>query len=578
MKEFIVNLKKSWKYVRDQKAKLIKYALCNLVSIVISVALPIMSAQVIVQLTSNLFDQLLWTITILFLCESISYAVGYFAQYYSQVVYREGFSNLQTELGREILKIENQCLDTNSTGLFIQRLTGDTGEMINIYNILNRYLSNLITNIGILGAIYIIHPALFCYTLCSIVLLFIHAKFWTKRMNGIDRKYRKDNEKVSGFVSELVRGIRDIKMLHAEEGFIDELKTKVKQTNQRRYQLGTTTRRFHFSSNVLSSLYRFGLIFIMVFMIQKDWLAVAGALVVDNYSYRVTSVIHSLGLLLEGIKSFNLSSRRVFDLIESEEFTKEHFGPKHLDHIDGDFAFENVTFHYGSADHEVLKKINFKVHANETVAFVGKSGAGKTTIFNLLCKMYEPTSGKISIDGHDIRELDCETIRGNITIISQQPYIFNLSIRENLRLIKDDLTEEEMIEACKMACLDDFIMSLPDKYDTIIGEGGINLSGGERQRLAIARAFIQKTEIILFDEATSALDNETQARIQQAIEHLKQDYTILIIAHRLSTIIHSDRILFLNDGKIEMQGTHEELLKKSKAYRELYEAEWKENE
>lgn len=177
------------------------------------------------------------------------------------------------------------------------------------------------------------------------------------------------------------------------------------------------------------------------------------------------------------------------------------------------------------------------------------------------------------MDGVDIKKLDKDTIRGNITIVSQNPYIFNMSIKDNLKLVKKDLTEEEMIEACKLACLDEYISSLPNKYDTIVGEGGVNLSGGEKQRLAIARAFLQKTEIILFDEASSALDNETQAKIQKAIDNLQKDYTILMIAHRLSTIQNADRILLLDDGRIKAEGTHKELLKNSNLYRNLYEKE-----
>jgi ABC-type multidrug transport system fused ATPase/permease subunit len=187
--------------------------------------------------------------------------------------------------------------------------------------------------------------------------------------------------------------------------------------------------------------------------------------------------------------------------------------------------------------------------------------------------MYDNYTGKITIDGIDIRELDKDSIRGNITIISQDPYIFNMSIRDNLKLVKSDITEEEMINACKIACLDDYINELPDKYDSLIGEGGINLSGGQKQRLAIARALIQNTQIILFDEATSALDNETQSQIQKAIDNMRDDYTILIIAHRLSTIKNADRILFLEDGKIVASGVHDKLLKTSKSYKKLYESE-----
>ena len=222
----------------------------------------------------------------------------------------------------------------------------------------------------------------------------------------------------------------------------------------------------------------------------------------------------------------------------------------------------NSTFKNGKVLREGVK-----------TAIVGKSGVGKTTIFNLLCKMYDIESGEIKIDGINIEELSREAIRDNITIISQNPYIFNVSIRDNLRLVKENLKEDEMIEACKLACLDDFIEELPDGYDTIVGEGGISLSGGQRQRLAIARALVQKTRIILFDEATSALDNVTQTKIQQAIDNLQGEYTILIIAHRLSTIINSDRILFLDDGEIKAEGSHNELLKSCKEYKKLYDAE-----
>lgn len=204
---------------------------------------------------------------------------------------------------------------------------------------------------------------------------------------------------------------------------------------------------------------------------------------------------------------------------------------------------------------------------------LGKVGAGKTTIFNLLCKMYNVQSGEILIDGINLKELDKDSIRGNITIISQNPYIFNMSIKDNLRLVKENLTDQEMKDACKAACLESFIKELPDGYDTIIGEGGVNLSGGQKQRLAIARALVQKTEIILFDEATSALDNQIQKKIQQAIENMKNEYTILIIAHRLSTIVNADRILYLKNGKIEAQGTHQELLKTCEKYKKLYESE-----
>lgn len=217
--------------------------------------------------------------------------------------------------------------------------------------------------------------------------------------------------------------------------------------------------------------------------------------------------------------------------------------------------------------------MSFEVEANKTVAFVGKSGAGKTTIFNLISKLYDADSGEIILDKYNIKDLDRDSIRGNLSIISQNPYIYNMSIRENLQIIKTDATEKDIKKACKMACLHDFVMTLKDGYDTIVGEGGVTLSGGQKQRLAIARAFLLKTKIILFDEATSALDNETQKEITKAIENMKGDYTVLIIAHRLSTVQNADKIFVIDNGKVVDSGTRNYLLKNCKVFKKLYETE-----
>lgn len=571
MKELCSNLKFAWNYTKDQKKKLILYIFCNIVNIIISIFVPILSAKIIVDLTSNKLNQVLLICLVILAVEIIRNTINYFIRYSSQIIYRESFKKIQIHLGEEILKIENKCLDSNSSGVFIQRLTNDTSKIADIFNVLNIYLTNIITDIGIFGAIFIINKLVFLYLLITIIVIYFIEQKRAVKINELDKLYRKKHERVSGFVGELVRGCRDIKMLNAEKSFMKELKSKLVDLNDERYNMGKSDRNYVFIISCLFDIFDTGMLFLLVGLITVNELTIASALVVHNYMERVKSIVNYGSMLLEKVKDFNLSSTRIFSIINSDEFKKETFGNEHIDKVEGNFEFKNVSFSY--EDEKVLNNINFKVNANETVAFVGKSGAGKSTIFNLLCKMYEVTEGTITIDGININKLDKETIRGNITIISQSPYIFNLSIRDNLKLVKDDMTEEEMKEACKLACLDDFIENLPNGYDTIIGEGGINLSGGQRQRLAIARALIQKTEIILFDEATSALDNETQSKIQQAIDNMKKEYTILIIAHRLSTVVNSDRILFLNNGKIESVGTHEELLKNNKNYKLLYEAE-----
>ena len=572
MKEFYNNLQFAWQYAKDQKKKLLTYIFCNIVTIIISIIVPILSAQIIVKLTDNEFYQVLCISLIILVVELSRNICNYFARLFSQVIYRETFTKIQSSLGTEILKLENKTIDKNSSGVFIQRLTNDTSKIADIFNVLNMYLSNIITDIGIFVAVFIINKIAFLYLLIMIFIIYFVEKRRITNYNEQDKIFRQKNEKVSGFVGELVRGVRDIKMLNAEKSFMNELNSKVIDLNKQRYSMMKTDRNYSFMRGCLIDLFDTGLIFLLVILIIKKELLITNAIIIHNYMNRVTSIVNFASVLFERIKDFNLSSSRIFSIIKSDEFSKEAFGQKHMDKVNGDFEFKNVTFSYDD-EKEVLNNLSFKVKANETVAFVGKSGVGKSTIFSLLCKMYDIKEGTITIDGINIKELDRETIRGNITIISQNPYIFNMSIKDNLKLVKDDVTEEEVIKACKMACLHDFIDSLPEKYDTIVGEGGISLSGGQRQRLAIARAFVQKTEIILFDEATSALDNETQSKIQEAINNLQKEYTILIIAHRLSTVVNCDRILFLNNGQIEAEGTHEQLLRKSKEYKHLYESE-----
>ena len=574
MKEFLKNIKKAWKYGKNQKKYIIGYIAFNVVFIFINLFVPILSAKIIVSLTSNQFEQVLFIGLVILIVEILRNTAYYATSYFRHRIFRETFNEIEISLGTEILKIENSCLDENGSGLFIQRLTNDASKVADIFVVLNVYLTNIVTNIGIFLAVFIISKIMFLYIVIMITTIFIVEKKRITIVNQKDKAYRKEHEKLSGFVGELVHGAHDIKMLNAEKSFIKELGKRITHLNQEKYNMNSINRNYQFITGTLRDLFDAGSIFTSILLIAQGNLTIANALVVHNYMGNLASIVFYISEFLEKVKDFNLSSERIFSIIDSKEFPKEKFGKKQLKKIHGDFEFKNVCFGY-KPEQLTIKNMSFKIKANSTVAFVGKSGAGKSTVFSLLCKMYDINSGDITIDGISIKELDKDSIRGNITIISQNPYIFNMSIKENLRLVKENLTDEEMIEACKTACLDEFVNSLPEGYDTMIGEGGINLSGGERQRLAIARALVQKTEIILFDEATSALDNETQSSIKQAIDNMKNEYTILIIAHRLSTVINSNKILLVEDGTIVDEGTHEELLKNSKTYHQLYDAELK---
>lgn len=572
MKEFFSNLKFSYKYVKEQKRYLVEFIICQLLLVVVSVIVPIISANIIIYLTNSLLNQLILLVVVLTVIEMVRNFLSYFARKSMQILFRETYAKLQIEIGANILTLTNQTIDDNGSGVFIQRITGDTSRIADIFEYLCSTLASIITDIGIFSAVMIINVYAGIYLIVMMLILYFIENIRTKKRNEADKLLRKEREKASGFISELVRGVRDIKMLYAEDSFMKRFSEIITDLNGMSYKMSATNRNYNLLRGSVNDALDFVFMCLLCYLIYIGELTASLALVVYNYSNRTGSIIYAFSSLMEQGKDFNLSCARIRDIIDDDKFPKEKFGNKKIRKVKGNFEFRNVSFHYEDKDN-VLKNLSFKINSKETVAFVGKSGAGKTTIFSLLCKMYEPSSGTILIDDEDINNLDKETIRGNITIISQDPYIFNLSIRDNFRLVKKNLTNKEMVEACKMACLDEFIESLPDKYDTIIGEGGVNLSGGQKQRLAIARALVQKTEIILFDEATSALDNETQSKIQEAIENMKDEYTILIIAHRLSTIKNADRILLLDNGKIKAEGTHNELMKKSKEYRHLYESE-----
>ena len=575
MKETVKNLRSVYQFGKKYKKNFLFFTIATCFGVLFNIIVPILTAQQIVYLTNNQFYQLILSTLLIFAILFLNTIKIVVIQKNTSKYFRGVSKSIQNQLGSEMLKLKQKEIDNSSSGALIKRLTDDVSQMSHVFTIGEGYLTAILSKIGIFITIFIINKIIFLYYVCcSAILIWIDLnglKKYTKK----NMEYKESEDEVSSLTGELVRGIKDIKMLNSEKSFMQIFNQKIDGMSNKLYQVRDITIHYDAIINTLNDFFVIGLIFLLIFLIQNNQMETAIAVVLFTYRSEVLeNIIDSISNLLTLVKNFNLSCSRVFEIIDNQKYAKEKFGSQHINKINGDFEFKDVSFGY-SSDHLILNHLNLKVHANEKVGFVGKSGAGKTTIFNLLCKMYDNYEGDIFIDNYNIKNLDKDSIRGNITIVQQNPYIFNMSIRDNLKLVKKDLTEEEMIYALKLACLNDFILTLPKRYDTVVGEGGIMLSGGQKQRLAIARAFIQKTEIILFDEATSALDNETQTEIKKAIDNLSKDYTILIIAHRLSTVLDCDRILFLEDGKITCQGTHEDLLKNSEGYRRLYETELK---
>lgn len=573
MKETITNLKKVFKISNEYRKVFLIILLTSIIQIIVGIILPLYTAKQIVHLTNNIYEELILA-SIMVLGISIVNEINNFIMNIACNKFRFGtIKNLQIKLGIEILKIQETDIQKNGTGTFIERLTNDTDNMADMFTHGTGYISKTLMNSGIFIAIFIINKYVFYYYfLIALILTTLHLIKSTKT-GKLDIILRKQKDKVSSLVGELVRGEKDLKMLSAKQTFLNKLDKEIINKNIKSYNKKHVDSSYSLFIKVLSDIFIFTLVILLIILIKNNIISASIAVALFTYKTNImTNFMDNVSLLLDEIKNFNISTSRVFAIIENKEFKREKFSTKHLDSVEGNFEFKNVSFSY-DGNSNVLENMSFKINSGETVAFVGRSGAGKSTIFNLLGKIYDIDKGQILIDNVDINTLDEDSIRSNITVISQNPYIFNMSIRDNFLLIKENITDKEIKEALKLACLDEFINSLPKKLDSIIGEGGTNLSGGQKQRLAIARALIQKTKIILFDEATSALDNDTQFQIQKAIDNLKGEYTILIIAHRLSTIKNADRILLVEHGKITACGTHKELLSKNKFYKSLYESE-----
>ena len=571
MKNKFKNLKKLWSFIKKEKVRIIIFAIISLLLAILYIIFPFYGAKRLTYLTNGLLDKLIYVSLFMFLLNILEAIFSYFKVKESIIIQRNIFKNLQNKLGREILKLTTFTFDREGSSVFVQRMTSDLNKITNVYANIIETLSSLIKIAGVFVLLYTINIYIGIYCTVFSIIIFYYTNKTTSILKGKDKEIRLVGEKTTSFLNELIRGSKDVKVLNSEESFLVTLDSKIDEKFQLEANKSNLRNIYNKISWILMGIYNLLFVLILVYLIKFDGFDIAIAIVAYNYSSKIVNYNQFMAKFLTYIKDFDLSCERVFSIYDCEDFKKESWGSKKLETIDGNIEFKDVKFKYN--ENYVLNKMNFDIKSDETVAFVGKSGAGKTTIFNLICKLYDIESGKILLDGNDIYDLDKDSLRGNISIITQNPYIFNLSIRDNFKLIKSDLTEIEMIDACKKACLHDFIKGLPDGYDTVVGEGGVTLSGGQRQRLAIARAFVQKTKLILFDEATSALDNETQAEIKQTIDNMKGEYTILIVAHRLSTIKNADRILFIDKGKVIDSGSHKYLFNNCKEYRQLYNSE-----
>ncbi len=566
------NFKMSWYFIKKQKKIIIPMLILSIILSLIGVLTPILSAKLLLNLSNKALDKLLNIALFIFLVEATRNIISFTFNLISEKCMTKIITEVRLEMLRETFRIETSETDKNNTGIFIDRIKNDTGRITNIFSDLTSSFVDFISNVGILAASFIISPYIFIYFIAtSLIIGYINKKdrdIYYKR----SKKYRDLTEKATGLTAELIRGIKDIK-LAGNNSVLKKTSKEINKITKEGYEIKKQTEKYRLLSFTIRDFFDVTFIILGTFLTSKKLLTISNFIILYMYRKKIENLLSFYNRFVNQIKDYNLSATRVFEIL-GDHFKKERPGGLDLNNIQGKIEFNNVNFAY-QQHHRVLQNISFTINPGERIGFVGQSGIGKSTLFNLIVKLYPVENKKIYIDDIDINEISYKSLRSKISLIPQSPYIFNFTILENLKIANEEATMEEVITACKQADIYDRIMEFDKGFDTIVGEGGVILSGGEKQRLSIARSLLKQSNILLLDEATSSVDNITQKNIQTAIEKINRNTTILIIAHRLSTVINCDRIIVIDEGKIIDTGTHSELLKSCPKYQELYKYEEK---
>lgn len=473
---------------------------------------------------------------------------------------------------KKTLNLPAIAFEKTSSGEIINRITNDADTLSFAFGRILNVISSLVASLIVIVYVFINSWIVGLEILFFVSILFLILKKYNPLLRKIHEERKKEQDKFTSLATESIRGVREIKTLGIKNNLINDIIDIIKDIFNKSKEEIDIQKSFNIKTRFLKSTLEVGVFATCVILLYYKSISLTFFVAMTYYVYRYTWLIENINDLTQTYQKVIVSISRVNDILENRIYDDEKFGIKELNKVNGIIQFKDVTFAYPDEE-KLLDNFNLSIFPNKKVAIVGSSGSGKSTLFNLLTRIFDPLEGEITIDGVNIQDLTEESLRKHISIIRQEPFVFNRSIKNNFKIINNKITISEIRKYTKMAYLDDYIMSLPKKYDTVLGEGGVNLSGGQKQRLSIARTLSKGSEIILFDEATSALDNTSQEYIKKTIDNLVKNHTVVIVAHRLSTIMDADIIHVVSNGKIVASGKHNELLNCSNIYRELYETE-----
>ena len=505
----------------------------------------------------------------------LAFTVKAFSLYMAKVIMIDVAENikkkLQFDMLNTLINADTQAIDEKHSGKFISNLTYDVLHITNFLSngILNLFKDSL-TLIGLLTVMFLQNWKLSLIAIILIPIASTAARSLGKRMGKVTTEAQEKSAVLTRYLVELFKNHKLTKIFQKEDYEAIRANDYLNQLKEKSKKIGTVLVRISPIMEILTGIMIAILIFYSGKLIANDELSVNNFfsfLAAMMLAYQPVRSLSTLNIIFnQGLSA----AGRILPVIDTKKAIKDNEDAKDINIQNANIKFNNVLFSYKKSDGEVLKKINLNFDGGKMTSLVGHSGAGKSTILNLIPRFYDSIGGDITIDGQSIYDIKIQSLRNNISLVSQETTLFDDTIKNNIKYANLNASDQQIYEAAKLSYCDEFINKLPDRYETLIGEDGVRLSGGEKQRISIARAMLKKSSIILLDEATSSLDSETETKIQNAIKILTKDKTTIVIAHRLSTILNSNNIYVIDSGEVVENGKHEELLAKSKIYKNFH--------